>query len=90
MNDNVSLFGMHMQMTLIDTAESRKQLDVVKADFIEVESLSWEALFDGFDTLYAITYSSGIDFICKMLKKFSHAEIIFGFDEILSVNPPMS
>jgi hypothetical protein len=61
-----------------------KSLDIVRADFIETVSLSWEELFDGFDILYAITYSSSIDFICKLLKKFKQAEIIFGFDEVMS------
>ena len=62
------------------------KLDVVRADFVCAEEMGWEELFDGFDSLYAITYSSGIDFICRLLEKFSKAEIIFGFDEIMSYN----
>lgn len=61
-------------------------LDVVRAEFVGAETLSWEELFDWYDNLYAITYSSGIDFICKLLKKFDKAEIIFGFDEVISYN----
>ncbi|MDD4496319.1 MAG: phospholipase D family protein, partial [Eubacteriales bacterium] len=60
------------------------KLDVVRAEFLAAETLSWEELFDGFNQMYAITYSSGMDFICKLLKKFDQAEIIFGFDEVIS------
>lgn len=61
-------------------------LDVVRVDFAGVETMSWEKLFEGYDSLYAITYSSGIDFICKLLRKFVKAEIIFGFDEVIPYN----
>lgn len=59
-------------------------LDVVRVEFAGAETLSWEELFDGYDNLYAITYSSGIDFICKLLKKFNRAEILFGFEGVIS------
>lgn len=61
-------------------------LDIVRAEFCGAETLSWEELFEGYDSLYAITYSSGIDFICELLKKFNKAEIIFGFEEVISYN----
>jgi len=89
MNGNLTLFDLEEeqeQLSISKTANTKGYLDVVKAEFIETESLTWEQLFDGFDTLYAITYSSGIDFICKVLKKFDRAEIIFGFDEVMSYN----
>jgi len=66
--------------------QASPKIDVVKAEFVTAERLSWEELFDGFDRLYAITYSSGIDFICKLLKKLDRAEIIFGFDGVISYN----
>ena len=59
-------------------------MDVVKLEFGEVESVSWQELFSGFDTLYAITYSSGLDFVYQLLDFFEEAEIIFGCDEIIS------
>ncbi|GHU31411.1 hypothetical protein FACS1894172_06260 [Spirochaetia bacterium] len=59
-------------------------ITVVKADFLEAYSCSWDALFDGFNRFYAITYSSSVDFICKVLKKIASAEIIFGFEKIIS------
>jgi hypothetical protein len=80
-NGNPSLFNQEDEIT-----PSNAKLDVVKAEFVETESLSWEELFDGFDRLRAITYSSGIDFICKLLKKFERAEIIFGFEGVMAYN----
>lgn len=82
-SENLSLFDMpsNGQMSLDHTSGS---VDVVRAEFVRAETLSWEELFDGYDILYAITYSSGTDFVCKLLKKFERAEIIFGFDEVIS------
>jgi hypothetical protein len=59
-------------------------LSVVRAEFITAETLEWEKLFNGFNHLRAITYSSSMDFVCKLLKKFDYAEIIFGFEGVLS------
>ena len=82
---NLSLFDdlSPIEETFNVTA-ARQHLDVVKMDFVEAESLTWQELFDGFDTLYAITYSSGIGFVYQLLEKFSDAEIIFGCDEVIS------
>jgi len=81
--ENFSIFDMQddEQMSLANTSS---KIDVVRAKFIEAETMSWEELFEGYNKLYSITYSSGIDFICKLLKKFERAEIIFGFEEVLS------
>jgi hypothetical protein len=57
---------------------------MVHAEFIEGLRLSWQELFDGYDTLHAITYSSDIGFMIKLIEKFNKAEIIFGFSEVLS------
>ena len=59
-------------------------LDVVKMEFVGAETLSWKELFSGFDTLHAITYSSGIDFVYKLIDLFEYAEILFGCDEVIS------
>jgi len=82
-NSNISLFDNRddEQMSLTDTSG---KLDIVYVKYVDVKSMTWEDLFDGYDYLHAITYSSGIDFICKLLKKFETAEIIFGSDDILS------
>lgn len=59
------------------------KLDVVKSHFLGAEQLSWEELFDGFDELYAITFSSGLQFMNKLLQKFSYAEVIFGCEKVM-------
>ncbi len=61
-------------------------VDIVKAEFLEADNQQWDQLFDGFDELYAITYSSSISFICSVLSKFKTAEIIFGFEDVISYN----
>ncbi|MHB9294939.1 hypothetical protein PilKf_00671 [Pillotina sp. SPG140] len=67
------------------TIESNtKRLHVVRAEFKEALSLSLDELFDGFDRLRAITYSSGTEFMIKILDKFAQAEVVFGFEGVLS------
>lgn len=82
--ENLSLFNMLESPVEQTELKSTSNLDVVKMEFGEVESVSWQELFSGFDTLYAITYSSGLDFVYQLLDLFEEAEIIFGCDEIIS------
>ena len=82
--ENLSLFNMLESPVEQTELKSTNNLDVVKMEFGEVESVSWQELFSGFDTLYAITYSSGLDFVYQLLDLFEEAEIIFGCDEIIS------
>lgn len=88
MTENLSLFDLQEKIenqSLFDNTKSlSNKLDVVKMEFQEALTISWEELFEGYDRLYAITYSSGIDFVCALLRKFDHAEIIFGCDEVIS------
>lgn len=77
-------FGIFDDMDLFEAASDNQKLDVVKMDFLEAESITWHELFDTFDTLHAITYSSGIGFVYQLLEKFKNAEIIFGCDAVIS------
>ena len=52
--------------------------------FDGAESCTWQELFSGFDTLHAITYSSGIDFVYQLIDLFEQAEILFGCAEVIS------
>ncbi len=70
------------QDAVFQKAEPR--IDVVKMNYDVAQSLSWKDLFSGFDTLFAITYSSGLNFINKLLDLFSHAEIIFGCESVMN------
>ena len=82
--ENLSLFNMLESPVEQTELKSTSNLDVVRMEFGEVESVSWQELFSGFDTLYAITYSSGLDFVYQLLDLFEETEIIFGCDEIIS------
>ena len=68
-------------------AEERKpdsRLYVVKADYLSAERVSWQELFSGYDRLCAITYSSGLDFVCDLLSLFEEAEVLFGNENVMS------
>jgi len=82
-NENISLLDI-MGDSQLSFDSAKNSIDIIKAEFIEAETISWEKLFEGFDKLYAITYSSSIDFICKLVKKFKKAEIIFGCSAVIS------
>lgn len=83
--ENLSLFdAFDLSEKPIEANVAGPRLDVVKMEFLEAESVTWQELFHGFDELHAITYSSGIGFVYQLLEKFSNAEIIFGCDEVIS------
>lgn len=77
------------QISIFDLNENEKErldsnlLTVVKETFAESEKKTWIELFDGYDELYAITFSSGLGFVCNLLKKFEYAEVIFGQENII-------
>lgn len=73
--DNLSLF---------DEYDIENNIDVVQANYIDYERTNWKDLFSGFDKMYAITYSSGIGFINKLMQELECAEIIFGCEEVMS------
>lgn len=82
--ENMSLFATEDAVQQEIKMNRAGNLDVVKMEFLEAETLSWKELFSGFDTLYAVTYSSGIGFVYQLLELFEQAEIVFGCDEVLS------
>lgn len=80
--ENLSLFDVPEEEQI--PVQPTATLDVVKMEFAGAEMLSWQELFSGFDTLHAITYSSGIDFVYQLIGLFEQAEILFGCDEVIS------
>lgn len=82
--ENLSLFNWESVEQEQMPQNNSGNLDVVKMEFLEAETLSWKELFSGFDTLHAITYSSGIGFVYQLLEMFQKAEIVFGCDEVIS------
>lgn len=63
---------------------STNKLEVVKLDYIEAQALTWEELFQGYEKLYAITYSSAIGFVSELIKLFDYTEIIFGYEGVIN------
>lgn len=74
--------------SLFDINEPEKEagtkLDVVKLGYISAEAMTWQELFKGYNELYAITFSSGINFVYALLDMFDKAEVIFGSEEVMS------
>lgn len=70
--------------TKVKASISTQALSVVKAVYADTVETNWEELFDGFDRLYAITFSSGIEFVNKVINKFSYAEVVFGCEKIIA------
>ena len=62
------------------------RLDVAKLDYLASESMTWQELFGGFDRMRAITYSSGIGFVYRLIEMFKEVEVIFGCEEVMSYN----
>lgn len=60
------------------------KVDIVRLDYVQAESMSWQELFSGYNRLHAITYSSGIGFVYQLLDLFDQAEIIFGCEDVMS------
>jgi len=59
-------------------------LTVVESKFIGTKELSWEELFEGFDEIYAITFSSGLQFMNHLLDRFSYAEVVMGCEDVVN------
>lgn len=78
------------QMSLLDympeqveKTESGK-LQVVNAVFEGITKGNWKDLFEGYNELFCITFSSGIQFIEKIADMFDYVEIIFGCEDVIS------
>lgn len=67
-----------------DSIEEAKKLTVVELDFINNYQTNWSELFKGYSNLYAITFSSQLSFIEKVIRTFDYAEIIFGNESVMS------
>lgn len=80
-NYNLSLFDMDNIQT---NSKGNGKLDVVKMEYLGAESVEWKELFSGFDKLYAITFSSGLNFVYQLLDMFDYSEVIFGCESVIS------
>lgn len=80
--DTISLFDVDEDCSCVRSSGTK--LEVVKLNYESAESVTWQDLFSGFDSLYAITFSSGVNFVYKLLGMFDYAEIIFGCEAVMS------
>jgi len=64
-------------------SERENLLNINLVQYKNTLQMSWEELFSGFDRLYAVTYSSSISFVSKVVPLFKEVEIIFGYERIL-------
>ena len=70
-----------------EESENKKistKINVVKMSYECAELVHWNELFEGFSTLKAITFSSGINFVGKLIDMFEESEIIFGCENVMS------
>ena len=83
--EQISLFEEEAEgkKNLSNDTFSNGKLPVVCAKMEKDLLISWEELFEGFDEIYIITYSSGIDFANKLIDKFKYSEIVFGYNGII-------
>jgi hypothetical protein len=65
--------------------DSASRIEVVKLNYVGSELLGWKELFAGFNKIYAITFSSGLNFVSELLELFSYAEVIFGCEAVMSL-----
>ncbi len=83
--ENLSLFGEVEHGKMLDKdLRAGELLDVVRMEFVEADTLRWQDLFSGSDTLRAITYSSAIGFVYQLADMFEDVEVIFGCEDVLS------
>lgn len=68
-------------------ATQPKPLDVVQATFTSNNPMTYVELFEGFDTLKAITWSSSLPFVERILDDFTHVSIIIGDSDDPRVAP---
>lgn len=79
--DNLSLFEDNPNGS---QTQSATKIDIVRLEYVRAEAMSWQDLFSGFDHIKAITFSSGIQFLYRLLGMFADAEIIFGCEGVMS------
>ena len=70
-NNTFSIFDSVLEEV---TADASPKIDVVNLTFESAVSMNWTELFSGFDSICAITFSSGVGFMYKLLDMFETAE----------------
>ena len=79
-NEQTSIFDLAKEEK-IDIKEN--VLQVIQAKMVCNKGVTWQELFEGFDEMYVITFSTGIEFTLQLLDKFKYSEIIYGCEAVL-------
>lgn len=72
------------QTSIFDLAKEEKidikenVLQVIQAKMLCNKGVTWQELFEGFDEMYVITFSTGIDFTLQLLDKFKYSVLASG------------
>ena len=53
-------------------------INVVIAEYVDTVQTTWQELFYGFDEVYALTYSIGMNQVENLMENFKHGEVIIG------------
>lgn len=69
-----------------DNPIAQNTFPVMQVRFMDGGQMTWQELFAGFDTMRAITYSSGLRFMDNVLSTFSNVEIVLGFEDVIQPN----
>lgn len=67
-----------------DVIQPKSSIYAVKASFIESTQKNWKELFEGYNEIKLITFSSGLDFTVELLKMFKYGEVIFGCEDVVN------
>ena len=59
-------------------------LTIFEAELLSQSHTDWQTLFQGFDTLKAITFTSSIEFLGQVTGQFRDMEVVFGSERMLS------
>ena len=59
-------------------------LTVFRAELVANEQTDWRQLFAGFERFQAITFSSSLAFLLRLVPQFTDAEIVLGSERILT------
>ena len=76
--EQLSLFSNNNDQQRSKMDYQERPLQVMRLYYGGITNTCSDELFDGYDNLYAITFSYGLSFINKIIRNFNTAEIIIG------------
>ncbi len=80
-SDSTTLNG---TANLFEPHDVTGNLTVFRAELVSAEQTDWMRLFAGFERLQAITFSSSLSFLIRLIPQFEDAEVVLGSERILT------